>query len=346
MMTPTPGSVFASAVRACFDGNAGLTGAKLVPRRAKPRRDGPGYSAAVSRLLPAVAAAVLAIVALAAATTRAGAAAERTARFPRPPANATVFARQFRNDALALAVVPLGGNALRVQASVVGRQRNGVSGLRVTLAVSGHTKLAVACGAGCYTADFAPAARPRVVEVTLRGSRNGSWSVSLPAAWPPRPAGSLVARAARVWRSLDSLTFREDLASGVGISVTSTWRVERPDRVAYEVKGGGAGVIVGTRRWDRAPGSRRWEQSSQSRLPQPLPAWLSVTDAHVLGDVVYRGRSAVRLSFYDPASHSWFTLTIDRKTFRTLDVWMITNAHFMHDVYRAFNATPPIVPPA
>jgi hypothetical protein len=297
--------------------------------------------------LPAIsAAAALAIVALAAGSTGAGAAAERTALFPRPPANATVYARQFRNDALALAVVPLGGNALRVQASVVGRQGNGVSGLRVTLAVSGRRKAAVACGAGCYTAGFTPGARPRSVEVTLSGSRNGSWRVKLPALWPPRPAGSLVVRAARVWRSLDSLTFHEDLVSGVGISVASTWRVQRPDRVAYEVKDGWAGVVVGTRRWDRAPGSTRWEESSQSRLPQPLPAWVSVADARVLGDVTYRGRRAVKLSFFDPASRSWFTLVIDRKTFRTLDVWMITNAHFMHDVYRAFNSTPPIVPPA
>ena len=142
------------------------------------------------------------------------------------------------------------------------------------------------------------------------------------------------------------MTFSEMLASGVGISVDSTWRVQKPDRVAYEVKGGWAGVVVGTRRWDRAPGSDHWEPSSQSRLPQPLPAWVGVSAAHVLGNVTYRGRPAVKVSFFDPASPSWFTLTIDRKTFRTLDVWMITNAHFMHDVYRAFNATPAIVPPA
>jgi len=61
-----------------------------------------------------------------------------------------------------------------------------------------------------------------VVDVSLSGSRNGSWRVTLPAAWPPRPAGTLVARAGHVWRSLDSLTFREDLASADGISVSST----------------------------------------------------------------------------------------------------------------------------
>ena len=301
----------------------------------------------MSRLLPAITAAVaLAAVALTAGSAGAGAAAERSARFPAPPANATVYARQLRNDALALAVVPLAGKRLRVQASVVGPQGNGVGGVQVAVAVSAQRKLATACGAGCYRADFGRIEHPRVVDVSLSGSRNGSWRVTLPAAWPPRPAGTLVARAGHVWRSLDSLTFREDLASAVGISVSSTWRVQRPDRVAYDVKGGWAGIVVGTKRWDRAPGSTRWEASSQSRLPQPLPAWVGVTDAHVLGETTYRGRRAVRVSFFDPQSRAWFTVTIDPRTSRTLDVWMITNAHFMHDVYRAFNSTPPIVPPA
>ena len=71
-----------------------------------------------------------------------------------------------------------------------------------------------------------------------------------------------------------------------------------------------------------------------------------MTAAHVLGDVTYRGRRAVRVSFFDPPSRAWFELTIDRKTLRTLDVWMVTNAHFMRDSYRAFNSTPAIVPPA
>jgi hypothetical protein len=293
-----------------------------------------------------IAAAAVATVVCAAGNPAARAPAAQATPATAPPANATVYARQFRNDALALAVVPLGGTALRVQTSVVGRQGNGVSGLHVTLEVAGRRTRAVACGAGCYQASFAPAARPQSVKVTLAGSRNGSWRVTLPGAWPPRPAASLVARAARVWRSLKSQSFREDLASGVGVSLTSTWRVQRPDRVAYQVKGGWSAVVVGTRRWDRGPGSPHWKESSQTRLSQPVPAWVGVSAAHVLGDVTYRGRRAVRVSFFDPPSRSWFTLTIDRKTFRTLDVWMITNAHFMHDVFGAFNATPPIMPPA
>ena len=70
-----------------------------------------------------------------------------------------------------------------------------------------------------------------------------------------------------------------------------------------------------------------------------------MTDAHVLGAVTFGGREAVRVSFFDPGSPAWFTLVLDRKTFRTLDSRMVTNAHFMHDVYRSFDSTPAIVAP-
>jgi hypothetical protein len=142
------------------------------------------------------------------------------------------------------------------------------------------------------------------------------------------------------------MTFREHLSGGNGAAVISTWRIQAPDRVAYDVAGGEAGIIIGTRRWDKTPGSGRWERSAQSRLRQPVPAWVRFSNAHVLRRVTYRGRSAVQVSFYDPASKAWFRLTVERATGRTLETWMVTNAHFMLDVFRAFNATADVVPPA
>jgi hypothetical protein len=76
-----------------------------------------------------------------------------------------------------------------------------------------------------------------------------------------------------------------------------------------------------------------------------VPFWVSATDAHVLGYLSLGGRQAVRVSFFDPGSPAWFTLVLDRKTFRTLDSHMVTNAHFMHDTYGSFNSTAPIVAP-
>jgi hypothetical protein len=277
---------------------------------------------------------------------RAGAhtATGRAPSFPGPPPNATVYSRQLGDDALALAVVPERGGALLFQASVIGRQRNGVRGLHVTFTVAGKRKVASTCGPGCYRARLSPSGPPRAVDVAIAGRTKPPWHVELPAAWPARDGTALVRRAERAWRALDSLSFRETLGSGVGISLTSSWRVQAPDRIAYEVKNGWAGIVIGTRRWDRAPG-KSWQVSPQTRIHQPVPFWVSVTDAHVLGEVTLGGRRATRVSFYDPGSHAWFELVVDRKTFRTLESHMITNAHFMHDVYSGFDSTPAIVPP-
>jgi len=255
--------------------------------------------------------------------------------FPLPPRGAVVYARQWGGDAIALGVVPQQGHVL-AQASVLGPQGSGVSGLQVSL----NGQPATACGMGCYRTTLR--GTPASIDVRVRSTR---WHVALPAAWPPSDASALLQRAGRVWRSLHSLSFHEHLASDSVHETTSTWRIEAPDRVAYRVVGGYAGIVVGDRRWDRSPSSKQWVPSSQSRLTQPVPAWVRVTDAHVLGTTTVAGRAAWRISFFDPGTPAWFTVAIDRQTFHTLDSRMTTTAHFMHDVYGSFDATPAIRPP-
>jgi hypothetical protein len=125
----------------------------------------------------------------------------------------------------------------------------------------------------------------------------------------------------------------------------STWRLQAPDRLAYQIKGGWAGIVVGERRWDRSPHGRRWVPSAQSRLPQPVPFWAAVADAHVLGKATLRGRSALLISFFDPQTPAWFRVALDERTLHTLDLRMVTTAHFMHDAYSSFNTAPPVTPP-
>jgi hypothetical protein len=184
--------------------------------------------------------------------------------------------------------------------------------------------------------------RPTAVEVVVDGKR---WSEHLPAVWPP-PSGALViARAGRAWRSLRSLSFVDRLASGPGQSVLSTWQVQAPDRVAYQVWGGADSVIIENKRWDRGPGATKWVESSQAPIRQPAPFWVSVADAHVLGAVTIDGRPAWHVSFFDPQTPAWFDVMVDRKTFLTLNMHMITTAHFMFDTYGQFNSTARVVPP-
>jgi len=227
---------------------------------------------------------------------------------------------------------------------VVGPQGRGVSGLAVAFTVQGTRKSATPCGAGCYRATLDTTGAPPGVALELQGRSSAHWQVALPAIWPPHDAGALLARAGRVWRSLRSLSFRESLGSGAGHVVRSTWQLQAPDRLAYQVSGGWAAVVVGSRRWDRSPGGR-WVPSPQTPLTQPVPFWVSVRDAHVLGTATVRGSPVWRVSFFDPDTPAWFYVVLDRKTLRTLELRMITTAHFMHDVYGSFNATPAILPP-
>jgi hypothetical protein len=262
------------------------------------------------------------------------------ASYPSPPPGAVVFSREAGDAALALAVLPQKDDLL-VQASVVGPDGVGVSGLATTFVAGGATAAGAACGSGCYRTTLTARGRPRAVELVVDGGIATHWRVPLPAAWPPRDASTLIAGATRAWRSLRSLSFRERLASDAEHAVTSTWRVQAPDRLAYEIDRGPSAVIIGKRRWDKAPGGV-WNSSPQFPVNQPTPLWVSATNAFVIARTTARGRPAWKASFFDPKTPAWFTVVLDRRTLRTLDLRMVATAHFMHDVYGAFDATPAI----
>ncbi len=265
------------------------------------------------------------------------------AGFPSPPRGAVVYSRRMGDDALALGILPAAARSI-VQASVVGPQGEGVSGLAVAFVVQGQTISARSCGDGCYRAAVAIDGRPRSVDVVVDGASTTRWSVVLPRQWPPRSAASLVARAERVWRSLSSLSFDETLGSGSGRVVTSSWRVQAPDRLAYRIVGGPSAIVIGKRRWDKSPG-KPWKASSQSPIRQPVPTWVRPTDARIVGATVVRGRPALVVTFFDASTPGWFRLVVDRATLRTLDVRMVATAHFMHDRFHSFDETPAIRPP-
>ena len=264
--------------------------------------------------------------------------------FPAPPAGAVVFSREAGPDALALGVVP-GTRRVRVQASVVGPDGAGVRDLTTTLSLGAASASGTACGAGCYRTEFPARGKPRFVEVSTRGSLTTRWRVVLPAAWPPESAAGMVAKSRRTWRALQSVSFTDRLASDPEHVVVSTWRTQAPDRLAYKIAKGYSAVVVGRQRWDKPPGGR-WKRSPQQPLTQPTPPWESATNAHVLGTTSVGGRRGLRVSFYDPQTPGWYTVVLEPKTLRTLDLRMITTAHFMHEVYGQFDAAAEIRAPS
>jgi hypothetical protein len=269
-------------------------------------------------------------------------------RFPAPPPGAVVLAQELGLDALGLAVVPHAG-AVGLQASIVGPQGLGSSHLAVRFLVAGRdgrtqTRTGAPCGQGCYRADAA-IGRPGRITVVVGGKRPRRATFVLPRVWPPPPAGLLVARAARVWRSLHSLVDRDTLSDG-RYAGTTVWKIVAPDRIAYHTRDSGDAVIIGARRWDRSPGRSTWTESTQLPVRQPVPDWVGAVDARLLGTVRVRGRPARRVSFFDPGTPGWFTILVEQGTLHTVDVRMIATAHFMHDRYGPFDAPIRIVPPS
>ena len=124
----------------------------------------------------------------------------------------------------------------------------------------------------------------------------------------------------------------------------SAWQAQAPNRLAYQIVKGYSAVIVGKHRWDKPPNGR-WKRSPQQPITQPTPPWTTATNAYVLGATKVRGRPAVKVSFYDPETPGWFTVVLERNTLRTLDLRMITTAHFMHETYGQFDAAPEIRAP-
>jgi hypothetical protein len=265
-----------------------------------------------------------------------------TSGFPTPLQGAVVYAREDGSDALALALVPR--SPLIVQASVVSPEGAGVKGLDVRFRSGTTTARGTACGDGCYWARLG-GDRPAEVEVTVaRKNRTTHWTVQLPKAWPPPSAAALMRKATKAFHDLRAVSFQERLASGPTAFINTRWRLEAPDRIAYQIRGGAAGIQIGTHRWDRAEGAR-WESSEASRLTQPSPQWFAVTDAHVMGRTIVRGRPAYDVTFFDPDTPAWFRGAIDAKTSLVLDLRMVATAHFMHDVYGPFNGPSQISPP-
>jgi len=261
------------------------------------------------------------------------------AAFPAPPPGAVTFSRPDGHDVLALAVVP--GKKLKLQASVLGGQGEGVDGLDVSFRVDARKAAGVPCGPGCYGASVGSRARPKVVEVDVR--RDGGttrWRMPMPRVWPPPDASPIVARAAREFRSLHSVAVRDWLASGPGQSLFTRWTLVAPNRLAYQVKNGSSAVIIGNRRWDKLPGGK-WEESEQTPIRQPTPFWQSWTDAHLLDET----KSTWHVSFFDPKTPGWYELLIDKDTTRVLELRMHATAHFMREVYSRFNAPVTIRPP-
>lgn len=295
-------------------------------------------------LLASLVVAVALLTSLAPGVTRGGAAtrsAETVTTGPLrfPHGDYVVQAQEAGDLAVVLWATP-GPRRTRLRVSVVDPAQRGLSGLSLSATAAGRIERLAPCGFGCY-AGAVPSARIVALSLAKRGQPAERLAFRVPAR--AVPAAALVAHADRVYRALRSLTIHERLASGPRDVIHTTFHVVAPDRLVYTIAGGPQAVIVGGRRWDRASPHGRWTRSAQSPLREPQPFWGDgpIRDAHVL---VEKGAVLV-VSFFAPAIPAWFTVDLDRHTFRTSGLEMTAAAHFMHHRYSGFDAPISVEPP-
>jgi hypothetical protein len=260
---------------------------------------------------------------------------------PRPPKNAFVLAGESGQRAVALAVGA--GNRPVLTATVLASSGRPLSGLTLSFRRGKQVVPARPCGPGCYRGRPARASFAGRIEVRPSGSR----AVVFEPAFRPRSGAAILARADRVFRSLRSLVYVESLRSKPTGGIVTTWKMVAPSRLSYQIKDGAAAVVIGRRRWDQARPGGAWEKGSQNPpLKVPVPSWGAVTtNAHVLGAATVHGRATWIVSFANPTIPAWFTVWIERRTYRTLQLRMTAAAHFMFHRYLAFDEPVRIRPP-
>lgn len=225
-----------------------------------------------------------------------------------------------------------------VQVSVINPGQLGVSGLALETR-SGRDMVSLKpCGSGCYVGRIQPTKQLTlaIAQPDHRGPRRLRFLL------PPRaaPAANLVARATRVYRALHTLTIHEKLASNRRDTIHATYTVAAPDRLKYTIAHGPQAVIIGSHRWDRSSDQGYWHQSAQSLLREPEPFWGDgpIRDAHLISTQPTRNGLIDIVSFFAPSIPAWFTIRVQRRTLRTVQLEMIAAAHFMQHRYSRFNA--------
>jgi hypothetical protein len=156
---------------------------------------------------------------------------------------------------------------------------------------------------------------------------------------PAPDAGALLGRVLQ--RMHDLRTFRLDetlMPARAPLSVT--YAFQAPDRLSYQVSGGGQTVIVGSTQYTRDGPAAAWRAETLPPVPVPSFVWdgSPTVAPHVLGDGV--------VSFFEDQEGVpvWFQVSVDGQNL-VEHASMRAQAHFMTHRYYDFDAPLTIDPP-
>ncbi|MDX6532717.1 MAG: copper transport protein [Gaiellales bacterium] len=253
---------------------------------------------------------------------------------PPPFATGPLAAAQAGNLAVALQRV----SPTRARVTVLGPQ--GTAPRNAVVAV-GRT-VAAPCPGGrqvCYLAPVPREAGAIPVSVLAAEGRLLRTTVHLPAA-NAQPAADLVGQTASALRALKSVRIENELSSGPGQGVHTTFVSQAPDRLSIEVVGGTTSRIIGAFRYDLRNGA--WQKGPTPATRQPDPYWAKDATAAY---IARRSPDTLTLTFAVNQGPTFFELVVDRKTMLVQQLHMIAAAHFMDERYLDVNRAAPVVPP-
>ena len=209
---------------------------------------------------------------------------------------------------------------------------------KLLFAVDGKPVESVSCGRGCFRLDVDAFDGARRITVNAPGR----FEFLLPKALPASGAG-LFSKVEREMGTLRTHRYTEELTSGLGTGIRSTFDVQAPNRMAFRTADGFRSIIIGRNRWDFRKG--RWDRSAFPGLRVPVYMWEGARNARLLGKTSFQGRPVQILSVYDlDPVPAWFRLLVDPRG-RVLDARRIAPSHFMRQRFRDFNAPIVIRPP-
>jgi len=202
---------------------------------------------------------------------------------------------------------------------------------------------------GIYQALFTTKDRPLIATVTIDGAGASGKPLrfTLPDAWPPKPAETIMKRVDATYAGLRSLVTHEQLSSGPRRTIDTLYKAVAPSSLTIKSSNGIDGVVIGTTRWDKQPGRPYRRSTQRPPLKAIKPYWEgAVEDATLLDSSAIGERPVWLISFAALQMPAFFEIAVDKKTNRVLDLHMIASAHFMHHRYGLFDVPPTIRAPA
>lgn len=212
------------------------------------------------------------------------------------------------------------------------------SGLRVTVSADGKETAVHRCGPACRSADI-DLHGGESLAVGVAGSDAGTAVFRVPPL-PAPDAAALVDRAQRLMHALRTYRLDETLRPARA-PLAVTYAFEAPDRLSYQVSGGGETVIVGREQFSRDGPAAPWRTESMPAIQVPTFVWDGAPAVAPRDLTPAAGVPAgLRVvSFYEDLDGVpvWFELSVDGQGLVERAA-MRAQAHFMTDRYYDFDA--------